>query len=233
VVSALLIAWLVPAFAHQWQDRQTERELKRDIATKLDSDTTHTVIATRILIERLFPEAQTTDARAEEVAAGSTPRAYADDALRSARERERDAAARTWVKTFEDWLATKSVTRSTLAAEFPDGALAGQWDGYASEVTFYLHLARTSNVSRRRALVSELSSFLGAERLHFNWTPLIYLPGRVPRQLKTDYPTADLTLAQSLLDRKRELVEGILRAHAAGYSTRPSDLIRDLFPFAG
>jgi hypothetical protein len=65
--SALIGGWLVPAFAHQWQDRQKERDLKREIASDFDCDVTRTVIASQLLLARLFPEAQTSDVRRREV----------------------------------------------------------------------------------------------------------------------------------------------------------------------
>src|SRR6476660_5224184 len=94
--SALLAGWLIPGFAHQWQDRQKERELKRGLATQLDRDATTAVVAGRILIDRRFPEAQTTEARRLEHAS--------DSVVAAAREHERDAAARTFIGTFSAWL---------------------------------------------------------------------------------------------------------------------------------
>jgi hypothetical protein len=233
-VSALLAGWLLPAFAHQWQDRQAERELKRELATQLDRDVTTTLINARLLIDRRFPEAQTGDVRLRELRrARLADRTPARAAYRAARERERVAGTETFVRTLSAWFVTRSVTRSTLAAHFPDSDLADRWTEYANHVTDYLFLASARPQTQERGrLLSSLKRYLhGGE--HKSWRLLRQAPRPLaPRKLER-YSFAAGHLAGTLLVRKNALAQDVIRAHAEGFSTRPRDLLGDLLPFVG
>jgi hypothetical protein len=227
--SALVAGWVLPAFAHQWQDRQKERELKRELATQLDRDTTTAVIAARELIDRRFPEAQTTDARFIDLkAATPSARGSARTAFAAARERERDARTIVYIHDFTSWLVTRSVTRSTLDSYFPGSGLADAWLDYANHITHYIRLAAAGTHTDRVTLIGLLSEYLtGGD--DGPWLPLTVTP--VPgRAVAKAYGVADGNLSDSLLRRKNEIVKGILAAHAAGFSTRWRDFFADLVP---
>jgi hypothetical protein len=232
-LGGLIAAWLLPAIAQQWQDRQKERELKRDIATQLDRDSTSTIIAVRILVDRSFPEAQTAAARRAELAAAPPSQvARATSILRAARERERDVGTRIYVRTFSDWLVTRSVTRSTLEAQFTNHALTRQWEDFADHVTDYLRLAGRSEKRQREKLVRSLENYVGAAQ-GVAWETLATPPDSVPKGARRAYSSANAHMAELLLERKKTIVEDVLAAHAAGYNSRPRDFIRTLFPFLG
>lgn len=230
--SALLAGWLLPPFAHQWQDRQKERELKRELATQLDRDATKTVIGGRILVDLRFPEAQTTEARLLDLqAAAPTGRAAARAALTAARERERDAGATTYIETLSSWLITRSVTRSALTAYFPHAGLATAWETYANHVTVYLRLAAARGKSQRREIVADLSEYLLGNRNDAAWRQLVTPPRDVPAGRRESYAAADGSLSDRLLRKKNEIVRGVLAAHAEGFSTRRRDLLDEVLPF--
>jgi hypothetical protein len=222
--------WLIPAFAHQWQDRKSERDLKHEIATNLDHDLTAAVIQARVLIDRRFPEAQTTDARNTDLHKAASPtRAAAQTALAAATERERDVGATEYIRGLSSWLVTRSVIRSTLEAYFPDADLARAWQTYANHVTNYIRLAAARGRPDRTALLTGLSAYLLGDSAATKWTALATTP--VPGVGVSDaYAHADGELSDTLLQRKNDIVHGVLATHAAGFSTRPSDLVHDLLP---
>ena len=163
--SALVAGWLLPAFAHQWQDRQKERELKRDLAIQLDRDATSTVIAAQLLVTRQFLEAQTATVRMEERDARGpgTSRDGLAAAYDAAFERARLAGASAHIGNLTQWLVTRSVSISTLTATFPEDDLPRRWRIYANHVTDYVQLASTrSEVSDRRGHVDDLIAYLTA-----------------------------------------------------------------------
>ncbi len=228
----MVAGWLLPPFAHQWQDRQKERELKRELATQLDGDATKTVIAGRILIDRRFPEAQTTEARLLDLrTAVPADRAAARSALAAARERERDAGATTYIDTLSSWLITRSVTRSALTAYFPHAGLAAAWETYANHVTEYLRLAAARDGGQRRDFVADLSEYLLGNRNDATWQRLVAPPRDVPAGQLESYAAADGSLSDRLLRKKNEIVRGVLASHAEGFSTRRRDLLDEVLPF--
>jgi hypothetical protein len=233
-LSALVAGWLLPAFAHQWQDRQKERDLKRELATELDRDVTGTVIAAQLLMTRAFPEAQTADVRRAEYERARPTDGRARASYLDALERERAAGTEAFVRVLSAWLVTRSVTRSTLATHFPEQDLAGGWIEYANHVTAYVKLAslRVDAEGTRASSLDRLSEYLGGEQ-RGQWSMLERSPRRVGPRVLQDYAAAAGHLAGTLLLRKNDLVEEILRSHAAGFSTRPRDLLEDLVPFVG
>jgi hypothetical protein len=232
-VTALIAGWLVPAFAHQWQDRRDERELKREIATELDRGATRTVIASQLLIARLFPEAQTSDVRREEYRrARGADRAASLVAYREARERERVTGTESVVRTLSDWLVTRSVTRSKLTAHFPGQGLDVDWKELADSVQDFLTLASTRAGEYRADVVRRLKTYLVPEfGVGATWHRLREPPRPRGREQSRTYAAAVFDLSNALLLAKKTVVEDVLRAHAEGFSTRRRDLLQDLFPF--
>lgn len=232
--TALVASWLVPAFTKQWHDRQAERTLKADLVARLDEATTQTVVGARILIERRFREALTTDARKDELdAARGRERARAAGAHEAARERERDARNGAYLQLFGDWLVTRSVTRSTLLAHFPDAPVAARWTTFATHVTSYLRLARAAGGDARERNCRVLGGYLGlADSV---WAPLVTPAHAVDPDSAAfvAYARANALVSDALLQRKNDLVVQILAADAAGLSTDFGDLVEDVVPFAG
>ena len=233
-LSAIVAGWLFPAFAHQWQDRQKERDLKRELATELDREVTRSVVAAQLLITRTFPEAQAVDVlRAGDDGALTTDPSVRSSYLR-ALERERAAATEAFVRILSDWLVTRSVTRSALATHFDEDDLASHWIQYANHVTDYVTLAAARPVAEqtRERTLDELSEYFRGEDQD-GWRRLVRSPRQVEPSALPPYAHAAGHLAGTLLLRKNDLVEDILASHAAGFSTRPRDLIEDLLPFVG
>jgi hypothetical protein len=197
----------------------------------MDELTTRTVIAARIVIDRRFPEAQSTDARKGELeTAPPVQREAATRAYRLALERERDAAAASNIKLFSEWLVTRSVIRSKLSAYYPASDLATEWEEYANHVTLYVRLASgASTRDLKREYVKELARFLRESPI--GWLVLV----NDPRDLSSDeyaaYILADGRLSDSVLRAKNDLVRRVLDSHIAGFSTDLGDLLEDLMPF--
>ncbi len=232
-MGALAASLLIPAFTNQWQDRQKERDLKTELATSLDELTTRAVIAARVVIDRRFREAQTTDAREDELEAASREeRAQAAKAYRLAAERERDAAAATNIQLFSDWLVTRSVVRSKLTAYFPDEDLAAAWEDYADHVTHYLRLGSSASTAELKgAYVDLLAQFLGEDPAA--WGALVADPRLLAEEEYLDYVRADAVLSDRLLRAKNDIVRSVLDSDVAGYSTDTGELLQDLTPFYG
>jgi hypothetical protein len=232
--SALVAGWLLPAFAHQWQDRQKERELKRELAIQLDRDATSTVIAAQLLVTGQFPEAQTATVRMEERDATSpgTARDELAAAYDAAVERARVAKTSAHVDNLTEWLVTRSVSISTLMATFPDDDLPNRWKAYANQVTHYVQLASSrAKESDRRKHVDNLIAYLTAPAdEEEQWRLLEQQSAELTPKELVDYRSAAGHLAERLLLRKNAFVADLLAAHAAGFSTRPSDLLDDLLP---
>lgn len=229
-LSALVAGWLLPAFAHQWQDRQKERDLKRELATELDREVTRTVVAAQLLMTRAFPEAQAADVRRAEYERDRRLRSSYLQAL----ERERAAGTEAFLRVVSDWLVTRSVTRSALATHFAEDDLASHWIEYANHVTDYVTLAsaRPRADRTRASALDRLSDYLrGGETSR--WRLLERPPRQAGPRAFRAYGGAAGHLAGTLLLRKNDLVEEILGSHAAGFSTRPRDLLEDLLPFVG
>lgn len=233
-VSALAAGWLLPAFAHQWQDRQKERDLKRELATELDRDVTRTLITAQLLMTRAFPEAQTANVRRAEYQRALPTERSARARYLGALERERAAGTEGFVRRLSDWFVTRSVTRSTLGTHFPDGDLADRWIEYANHVTAYVKLAsgRVSPGESRASSLHRLSEYLKGEPRR-DWSVLERPPRRVEPRALPEYAGAAGYLAGTLLLRKNDFVEEIQRSHAAGFSSRPRDLLEDLLPVVG
>jgi hypothetical protein len=231
--SVLAASLLIPALTNQWQDRQKARDLKTDLATSTDELTTRAVIAARINIDRRFREAQATDARKEELERASGPqRQRARTAYRVAVEKERDAVAASNIELFEEWLVTRSVIRSKLAAYFPGSTLAAEWEEYANHVTFYIRLASSASTRLfKREYIKELAAFLNESPER--WIALENDPRHLSPDAYGAYVVADGRLSDSVLRAKNDLVRRVLDAHIAGFSTNWSDLLKDLVPVYG
>jgi hypothetical protein len=229
--------WLLPPFAHQWQDRQKERDLKRELATQLDRDITTAVISAQLLLTRQFPEAQTAIVRKRERDDASSPgrREKLNAEYEAASEREREAGTRTFVRDASAWFVTRSVSISTLNAYFPEDDLPEKWREYTNRVTYYLHLGSSRVPQKvRRAHIDNLIRYLGVDdKERSEWLLLLHPSTEVPPTELDPYQEAAGRLAERLLKRKNAFVAEILAAHAAGFSTEPSDLVDELVPFLG
>jgi hypothetical protein len=232
-LSALAATLLLPAFTNQWQDRQRERDLKTDLATSLDELTTRTVIAARFVIDRRFREAQTTEARkAELTAAPPRQRLRARRAYRLALEKERDAAAASYIQLLADWLVTRSVIRSKLSAYYPSEDIAAEWERYADHITLYIRLASSASTPQDKgAYIFVLEKFL--QESPGTWRVLVGEPRQLSRDKYLAYVKADALLGEGLLTEKNNLARRVLDSHVAGFSTGMRDLLKDLTPVYG
>jgi hypothetical protein len=230
---ALIASWLLPSFTHQWQDRQEARELKDKLVAKLDEESTRTVIATRILVDRSSPQALTTKAREFELqSARKGDRAGARAAFRAALEQERAETATAYIRLISDWLVTRSVTRSQLATYFPDSNVSDEWTVYANQVTRYVRLASPNPKHEKQDYVTALARYLGFKAPP-NWKLLANDPRTLSVSQQGTFARSDGELTELLLTRKNDLVRAIVAEHVAGFSTDSGDLLRDLLPFYG
>jgi hypothetical protein len=229
-VSALIASLLFPALTRQWQDRQNARELKDKLVTQLDEAATRTVIGTRVLVDRRSREAQSTDARAVELAQAPAGDSGAKSRLRRAVERERDARAAAYIRFVTDWLVARAVTRSRLAAYFPHSGLDEEWARYADEVFLYVRLASTNSASQRGKYIEALRSYLRPGSVGMDWSLLANDPRELNASTTARYGIADGRLTDLLLQRKNLITREILSAHVAGFSTNTNDFLHDLIP---
>jgi hypothetical protein len=233
-VSVLVASWLLPSVTKQWQDRQEARELKEELVAKLDEATTRTVIATRILVDRSSPRAQTTRARELELkGAPNGERAGARAAFLAAVEQERNATAESYIQIISDWLVTRSVTRSQLLTYFPDSDVADDWTEYANHVTRYVRLASSNSEADKLGYVRRLASYLGVGDAPPRWRLLAKDPRTLEGRQSTGFVRGNVEVTELLLRKKNALVRAIADGHVAGFSTNSGDLLRDLLPVYG
>jgi hypothetical protein len=147
-------------------------------------------------------------------------------------ERERDAAAAAFIQLFSDWLVTRSVVRSKLAAYFPSQDLGAAWEQYANHITYYVRLASsTITMKSKGASVAFIAKFLGESS--DTWQDLVKDPRLLSEGEYAEYVKADGLLSNRLLLEKNDLVSRILNSQVAGYSTDMGDLLKDITPFYG
>ena len=126
-----------------------------------------------------------------------------------------------------DWARESAEIEAKLAAYFPANRVVREWREYAVLVERTFYLVTRDRGPRKNEALRAVRADVGSDA-DIDWD--VFLPS-----LNYDDPDAlesYLAVSQQVLSRKAELVEDVLDAHAQGFSTTTSHLLRDLLPLA-
>jgi len=200
VALTLLTAWIFPALVHQWQDRQKARELTAALVTNIGTSTSEALVTSALLSSSRL------------------------QAWRPARENQCDPNGFDALDL--DWRTSKAEIEAQLQAYYSRGIVT-QWRTYGDLVqeTYFLI---TCNKSMRATTVDKLKNHLPPNvRRRVNW-PRLATPWHQTHALPSR--KAYMEVSAALLTEKAEIIEHIVEATPAGFSTRFSDLLHDLIP---
>lgn len=126
-----------------------------------------------------------------------------------------------------EWARRSAEIDAKLAAYFPGNHIVSEWRGYAAVVGHTFYLVTRDRGRRKNEAVRSVRAYV-TPALAVDWT--VFLPA-----MKYGDPEAFesyFAVSQRVLNRKAALIQEILDAHAQGFSTTTSHLLRDLLPFA-
>jgi hypothetical protein len=126
-----------------------------------------------------------------------------------------------------DWSRRSASVEAKLAAYFPRNDVVDDWRRYATVVQRTYYLVTRDRGARKDEAVATVRAFTGdGARVEWN----LFLPSMHygDQSALENY----LTLSDYVLNRRAELIQEILDAHARGFSTTTGHLVRDLVPFA-
>lgn len=198
-VSALLASVLIPLFTRQWQDRQKELDLKRNLVETIAGSSTSAV---RSAISLALGHVQ---------AAGGDPK---------------EPAGEVYPQLSNTWLIQRAITRSTIGTYFP--AQEDCWYRYSDMLTSYLSLvagkrghagavaeirsfvAQRDTCQRVPDLPSVAQTRYGTLLSRIKWTDL-------DSTSKVGFAGSYSALGELLLIGKDGIVKSIVAADARGY----------------
>jgi hypothetical protein len=126
-----------------------------------------------------------------------------------------------------DWSRRSAEIDAKLAAYFPGNDIVSDWQRYATVVQRTYYLVTRDRGPRKDEALATVRDFAGPDA-HVEWklfTPSMHYED--PAALE-NY----LALSDRVLERRTELIQEVLDAHAKGFSTTTGHLVRDLVPFA-
>jgi hypothetical protein len=206
-----LSAWLLPAIARQWQDRQKAQELKAALVTDMASSTA------RIL------------ASSEARRAGRSPRRSGDWLRRSFEIEARLRAyfpksiLHTWqLYSFFVGYIDPGARSDERTLQYNEAALEGSLETEARRLLTYL-AALTAALNTKTSYLQRYTASIIVE------DPILS-PG-FRRELRgRSGPEAYREFLSVFLDLESEIADEVLAAGPKGYSTTRGDLLRDLIP---
>jgi hypothetical protein len=213
VLGFLAVSLVVPAATRQWADRAQELSLKKDLITDVAVSSTEAIESAKCVVSYCYPEA---------VAFRNNPD--------PARSFEVNAAGqRLLMSTREAWLKTGASMDPVFTAYFPGDPVGGRWDDFSTAVTAYIRIASSECGAARDADMTVLRDhFPGIDST--TWTDLIQDIGPDCLQTPETFVLAYNSLGDTFLREREDLIRGIVRANAEGYSSGWRDFFRDLFP---
>jgi hypothetical protein len=200
VLTIAVSAWFLPALSHQWQDRQKAHELKAALVTKIGRATTEAIVTSEFLASGRLPHTRRGGFNQNEFNVLDL-----------------------------DWQRDAAEIEAQLQAYFPGSGLVEKWREYSNFVrnTYFLV---TDRVFQRDVTVTSIVELSPAEerkkiekKLKPLRTPFVKTQDTGPRLV---YYFA----SREVLSAKAAVANAILAAHPRGFSTRASDLARDLLP---
>ena len=202
-VLTLLSAWIFPALSHQWQDRQKAREMTASIVSQIGKNTSDALVTSAFVNFNRF--------------------ASSDDPSRRGFNQD------VFNQLDREWRTSSAEVDAELRAYFSQRVVAA-WTDY-SDLVWGTYRLPTDNTSERGRTVKKLRRELAGRGLADEFT-LMEKPwvGQHTKQANAA-KNAYFFVSQAVLKRRSVVIDEILDSHPAGFSTRPSDVVRDLLPF--
>jgi hypothetical protein len=239
VLGGLLSALLIPQITRQWQDRQSEKEIKRSLLEEISTSATTAIRQGNSLVTACVePSGEPAKAGESKPVCAATP---PSKQIRAAGGEPSENVSEVYAVLRNNWLIRRSTTRSRIITYFPD--LYGCWYSYERAIADYLGLV-TQYPNSKAVRAHDLMAYVRGDFADTysqpgvaeqGCEPLDQLPPRVQtrfEELKVamhwralDYPTwhnrfkGEYAKLGELLEIGGErIIMTVVKAHAAGFS---------------
>jgi hypothetical protein len=125
-----------------------------------------------------------------------------------------------------EWARSSAEIEAKLEAYFPRSRVVREWREYATVVQQTFYLVTRDRGPRKNEAVRGVRAYLEPAR-SIDWS--LFLP--TMRYADPNAFETYFSVSSQVLNRKAELIQEILDAHAQGFSTTSGHLVRDLVPF--
>jgi hypothetical protein len=239
VVGGLFSALLIPQITRQWQDRQSEKEIKRSLLEEISTSATTAIRQGNSLVTACVePSAEPATAGESKPVCAATP---PSKQVRAGGGEPGENVAEIYAVLRNNWLIRRSTARSRIITYFPD--LYGCWYSYERAIADYLGLV-TQYPNSKATRAQDLMAYVRADFADIYSQPgiaeqqcvtLDQLPPRVQTRFEElqaamhwhalEYPTwhsrfkGEYAKLGELLEIAGErIIMTIVTAHAAGFS---------------
>jgi 2-oxo-4-hydroxy-4-carboxy--5-ureidoimidazoline (OHCU) decarboxylase len=239
VLGGLLSALLIPQITRQWQDRQSEKEIKRSLLEEISTSATTGIRQGNSLVTACVePSSEPDNAGEPKPVCAPTP---PSKQIRAAGGEPGENVSEVYAVLRNNWLIRRSTARSRIITYFPD--LYGCWYSYERAIADYLGLVTqypNSKVVRAHGLMAYVNADFAdvysqpgvAEQ---GCAPLDQLPPRVQRRFEElkaamhwralEFPTWNsrfkgeyAKLGELLEIAGERIIMTVVKSHAAGFS---------------
>jgi hypothetical protein len=239
VLGGVFSALLIPQITREWQDRQSEKEIKRSLLEEISTSATTAIRQGNSLVTACVePSAEPAKgAKPGPVCAPTPP----SKQLRAAGGEPGENVSEVYAVLRNTWLIRRSTARSRIITYFPD--LYGCWYSYERAIADYLGLV-TQYPNSKKVRARDLMAYVDADFADVysqpgvaeeGCEPLDQLPTRVEKRFEElraamqwralDFPTwhsrfkGEYAKLGELLEIGGErIIMTIVKAHAAGFS---------------
>jgi tetratricopeptide (TPR) repeat protein len=202
LATALLSHYLIPSIARWWQDHQKEIELKTNFVSEISESVLSVVMSVQYA----------------EVSVFSTPE-WADRSKAESRIQEIQSALDA---SFRTWEIKRAVIGSKMRAYFSHTQIGRDWDRFSDMVTEVYALSGTHDPHYRIQRLNHLRAYfanddIAWQRLENGWkiSDVFDMAEEIHQ-----YHRAWFSLKDTLLSRKDEIVQDILRSRMALFRRR-------------
>jgi hypothetical protein len=158
VLGSVFTALLIPQVTRQWQDRQSEQEIKRSLLEEISTSATTAVRQANSLVTACV-EPSSTPAKEKEIGAVCAPTGPTRQ-VRAAGGETGEDTAEIYAVLRNSWLIKRSAARSRIITYFPE--LYSCWYSYERALADYLGLV-TQYPKSKKARVGSLEEYVGAD----------------------------------------------------------------------
>jgi len=239
VLGGVFTALLIPQITRQWQDRQSEKEIKRSLLEEISTSATTAIRQGISLVTACIePSSEPAKAGESKPVCAATP---ATKQIRAAGGEPGENVSEVYAVLRNNWLIRRATTRSRIITYFP--GLYGCWYSYERAIADYLGLV-TQYPKTKKERAKDLMAYVRADFANVysqpgvaeqGCEPLDQLPPRVQERFEElkalmhwralDFPTSHgrfkgeyAKLGELLEIGDERIIMTVVRAHAAGFS---------------